>query len=265
MKRLSIGEFLPENIRVVFYTAMQYHPILHREHIVNRKSSSFLYIVRGEYDYRFADGEMTAVAGDILYIPHGTTHFYKIPTEDAFVMQLEFDIVDADSGESIVFSAHPVLAADGIPPSLSHIFEQTVNDVMAGENDLRQVGNLLLLLAAYADTVRENGIPCPDDKLAPAIRYLRTNFTRRIYVRDLAQMCFLSETQFRRLFREKTGETAIGYKNRLLIRTAQQMLDTGYGSIGEIANALGFTSVYTFSRTFKKYTGQSPRGYAARS
>lgn len=47
----------------------------------------------------------------------------------------------------------------------------------------------------------------------------------------------------------------------LRIKKAEEMLQSDFGSITDIAQSLGYLNIYDFSRTFKKYTGLSPTNY----
>ena len=42
---------------------------------------------------------------------------------------------------------------------------------------------------------------------------------------------------------------------------ATEMLQSDYGSITNVAQSLGYLTIYDFSRTFKKYIGVSPSNY----
>lgn len=52
--------------------------------------------------------------------------------------------------------------------------------------------------------------------------------------------------------------------NEARITLARNYVDEGRLSVTEIAFVLGFADTSTFSRAFKRWTGSSPRGYAAR-
>ena len=82
-------------------------------------------------------------------------------------------------------------------------------------------------------------------------------------VATLAKLCYLSETHFRRLFARGMGMSAVRYKNRLLTDAAKKLLHTEDRSIGEIADALGYPSVYAFSQSFRRESGMSPSAYRA--
>jgi YesN/AraC family two-component response regulator len=58
------------------------------------------------------------------------------------------------------------------------------------------------------------------------------------------------------------GISPISYVYELRIKKAKEMLKSDYSSIADIAQSLGYLSIYDFSKAFKKYTGVSPLKYA---
>ncbi|GAB3369261.1 AraC family transcriptional regulator [Spongiibacter taiwanensis] len=76
-----------------------------------------------------------------------------------------------------------------------------------------------------------------------------------------AQMLHMSErTMLRRL--KEQGETYSGVLNQLREELAFQYLRQGHLSLGEIAERLGFSDYWAFSRAFKRWTGKTPGRHA---
>lgn len=99
------------------------------------------------------------------------------------------------------------------------------------------------------------------DKLSPAIDYIAKNYRCDISNDALAKMCDMSTVYFRKLFSEVMGIPPITYLHNLRIKKAKEMLLSDYSSIGDIALALGYSSIYDFSRAFKKQVGVPPSKY----
>lgn len=94
-----------------------------------------------------------------------------------------------------------------------------------------------------------------------AIDYITFNYTRNITIKELSAISNLSPSRFFTAFKKETGITPIEYKNRICIRNAKRMLLISDLSIEETAEKLGFNSSSYFRRTFKAYTGESPKEY----
>ncbi|MGI5470134.1 helix-turn-helix transcriptional regulator [Streptomyces sp. CA-132043] len=73
-----------------------------------------------------------------------------------------------------------------------------------------------------------------------------------------------SRYHFVRAFKAVYGRTPGQYLSRRRIERAEQLLRTADLSVTEICTLVGFTSLGTFSATFKKQTGLSPSAYRSR-
>ena len=65
------------------------------------------------------------------------------------------------------------------------------------------------------------------------------------------------------LFRRQTGYPPKDHFLRLKIQRACQLLDTTELRVVEVAEALGWSDAFYFSRCFRKIIGISPRAYRA--
>ena len=69
---------------------------------------------------------------------------------------------------------------------------------------------------------------------------------------------------FRKIFKQSTGHSPVGYFNNLRIEYAKRQIQQYFGTrpMKEIARSSGFEDPYYFSRVFRKYAGVNPLGYA---
>ncbi len=82
-------------------------------------------------------------------------------------------------------------------------------------------------------------------------------------ISEIAKICGVSECYFRRLFLEYSGLSPMDFKQHYRIEKAKQLLCSDEElTVSEIAEELGFTDVYHFSKTFKKFIGVSPCQYS---
>ncbi|MCC8165012.1 MAG: AraC family transcriptional regulator [Planctomycetes bacterium] len=87
--------------------------------------------------------------------------------------------------------------------------------------------------------------------------YLRKHPNRHFTVEELAGIAHLSESHFKRKFREQFGMPPGDCLQRRRLEAAVKLLSQGK-SITYIAYDLGFSSSQHFSTSFKKYFGLSP-------
>jgi len=102
--------------------------------------------------------------------------------------------------------------------------------------------------------------------LKPAIDYIVENYDdSSITAEMLSQMTHISYTYFRKLFLEIYGHPPMEYLHRLRLKKAKEMLSGDYSSIEEIAKGVGYSSIYHFSKMFKKHYGASPTKYISQA
>jgi AraC-like DNA-binding protein len=82
-----------------------------------------------------------------------------------------------------------------------------------------------------------------------------------ITLRQAADIAAFSKFYFTRFFKEQTGQTFHTYLSRVRISHVEEYLVTSDLSITDIAYKCGFSSLKTFNRLFKTYTGLSPSEY----
>lgn len=98
-----------------------------------------------------------------------------------------------------------------------------------------------------------------NEKLIQDIRMqLTADLNHDIDFRALASSVGMSYSKFRSFFKERTGFPPRQYIIEMRINRARELLAYTSQSVSEIAEVLGFESLYYFSRLFKAKTGYSP-------
>ena len=90
------------------------------------------------------------------------------------------------------------------------------------------------------------------------ISYLEKNYTKEITTEQLAVLCNMSESNFRRLFHRYSTLSPITYRNFLRMKHAREMLETGLYTVSEAAAIVNITDPFYFNKMFKKYFGTAP-------
>ena len=81
---------------------------------------------------------------------------------------------------------------------------------------------------------------------------------------SLARLAGLSPTHFSRVFKQSFGTSPIDWLRRERISQAKRRLADSTDDIKEIAEQVGFSDRYFFSKDFKKHTGFTPSQFRAR-
>lgn len=99
------------------------------------------------------------------------------------------------------------------------------------------------------------------ERIMPALRYLNDNYNEEVNISKLAELCFASESNFRKLFHRAMGCAPLPYLQRLRLNAAGTLLRNSDASILEIAQRCGYNNLSNFNRQFRERFGVSPRDY----
>jgi len=128
--------------------------------------------------------------------------------------------------------------------------------------DAESIRDTYSIILALTQTAAEQYMPTKkQQKIAPAIEYISQHYHKNITNDTLAAITGLSTVYFRKLFTSIMGISPIAYVHRFRIEKAKEMLKSDYGTLSDMAQSLGYLSLYDFSRDFKKHTGVSPSKY----
>ena len=90
------------------------------------------------------------------------------------------------------------------------------------------------------------------------LEFINENYMNEITLDVLSQNMYLSPIYVSKIFKESTGDSPINYLIKLRLSKAKLLLEEGELSIKSIAEAIGYTDVYHFSKLFKKYYSCPP-------
>ncbi|HEY8528002.1 MAG TPA: AraC family transcriptional regulator [Acidimicrobiales bacterium] len=91
------------------------------------------------------------------------------------------------------------------------------------------------------------------------------DYARPLDIPALARIALVSRAHFIRTFRETFGETPHRYLQRRRVERAMALLRGTDRSVTDICFAVGFSSLGTFSRTFRDVVGLSPSEFRRRA
>lgn len=90
------------------------------------------------------------------------------------------------------------------------------------------------------------------------LNYMNSHYTENITVKELAEKASMSEKNFIRYFHFNVGISPKRYLIEQRMKYAVQLLADENNSIAYIAQTVGYSDPYCFSKAFHKYYGESP-------
>jgi transcriptional regulator GlxA family with amidase domain len=113
------------------------------------------------------------------------------------------------------------------------------------------------------DTIR-SGTEDANRRLLRARDAMDRTYAQPLDIAALAQIALVSEAHFIRTFRATFGETPHRYLQRRRVERSMFLLRETERSITDICLDVGFSSLGTFSRTFRDILRESPTDYRRR-
>ena len=136
---------------------------------------------------------------------------------------------------------------------IKHYLEQFLIHLIRMANT-RQSSDLL------TSSIREAN---DNDAFSRIVFFLEQNLSRTLTLDDICRETLIGRSSLQKLVRKKTGGGAMDYFSHRKVEAAKRMIRDGKQNFTEISRTLGFSSIHSFSRRFKLFTGMTPTEYAS--
>jgi len=90
---------------------------------------------------------------------------------------------------------------------------------------------------------------------------VQSNLYSSLSVDELAKLCHMSTSSFKRKFKNVYNESPKKYIAQKKVEKASALLKVKENRVSDVAYDVGFETVSTFNRSFKSVTGKSPSAY----
>ena len=226
----------------------------------DRASHVLIFKLSGTSVYFFQTGSITLDAGQILFLPSGSSYrVEKISRGESRYVLMNFEgdmqravprLYDADgfADEGLIRSGLGrmwLLGGAAEHYRCLSVFYHALSFVAKLEN------------ARYSDIRRL-------DVIRPGVERLRERiFDPELKVGQLHRLCGVSDTYFRALFKGNFGVGVQQYVTNKRLSQAAAILSGGdFGSVAEVARSVGYADPLYFSRAFTRRYGTNPSAYA---
>ena len=221
----------------------------------NRERWAAVIKYEGETVYSSNGKRFLSDIGHIVILPKGCSYEWQCTRSGHFSI-IEFES-ESTFCEPISFSVKNGEKILKMSKDLE--YKRNLKKPMVELESIRDTYSILLVLT---QTVEARYLPTEkQQKIAPAVEYISQHYNENITNDKLAEISGISTVYFRKLFSSVVGVSPIVYVRRLRIENAKEMLKSDYGTLSDVAQSLGYASLYDFSRDFKKHTGTSPSRY----
>lgn len=227
-------------------------------------------ILFGSDPAAFHEGDMTCIAGNV---PHTT---YSAPGTHSLWSYLFFQpedmmrgtpmehLPELDRMQDMLRNAHMVISANDQPVIrqliLSIIQEMTEKPPHYAYAVRMLCATLLLHLLRCHQTLPERTSSDTQALLsiAPTLDHIHACYAQDFAIDDLAAMCKLSPTHFRRCFHDWLGMSPLTYLHKVRIMESCTLLRSTEDSVATIAGRVGYGSLSSFNRHFIEMMSITP-------
>lgn len=146
-----------------------------------------------------------------------------------------------------------------------YIFEMLNTKTMSLSDDLKLQGLLYLFLSTLSKHLKKEPIKSDTsyEKLyiRKSIEFIDSNFSNNIKITDIANYVGLNRSYLYTLFKKNLNVSPQEFLLEFRMNKASNLLKSTNYSISYISNSIGYKDPLSFSKTFKKFTGVSPKDY----
>ena len=245
-----------ENPRCVAWYANNNHFLTHFHSTIE-----LAYVESGEICIVQDGLSRTVPAGHLIVNSSYMVHGYSSP-EASRIIVCTIPLSTVPKLRSLLNShrfAHSIVDARGMK-ECRRILRMMANPAnVANISFINSLGEALLAFLIDKVGLKEKNADSENDLIKSILIYLQEHACEPVTVAQAASHFGYSAGRFSHIFNERIGCSFTRYLNSLRVEMARQMLAQSALPLIDVANACGFSSIRTFHRVYKEFTGETPR------
>ncbi len=265
------------------YIRKAIHSVVRATHTIKRRvifDYELLYVEDGEFMLRYNEVNYRCRKGQFVLLRPGIAHSFQVGERNLSQPHIHFDITHRDDSAQVpisfkdipdmtdqekqyirkdVFAPYPqepLVSFSNAPQALDTFYE--IVDPSDASALVRKAKLTLLLEMLIRDNFPNVFEPGSQSyRIEQQVKdYIDAGQGMTAKLDDLAKQFNYSKYYLERRFQEQYGTGLIAYRNDKRMQLAKTMLQNK--TVSDVADALGFSSIYVFSRAFKNHFGISP-------
>ena len=255
----------------------------------------FIYIAKGSCDYYYTDGNVCSMnAGDCILLPPFMVHELRQTTNRTVVQYImhfdwfedkrrvslehkpfkQYDPVPAISPDEFPFGENVFVASfpEEERPVAERLFLNLYREFGHKQIGYRLMGKAICMqLLTHAIRLSASKSIAEEKKgtlhqssgqiVNKVIEYIYLHYSEELSNKRLGEMVGVSPNYLSKLFQKHIGVTLHSFLIQYRLEKARDLLLSAECNISEVSLRCGFSSITTFSKSFKAKWGMSPSEY----
>lgn len=231
---------------------------------------NYIYVTRGSAIWHFDDESVRLDTGDLVIVPPGVPHRGEGVTQRLTLGSIHLMATLPGGQDLFELLRLPRHRRVRIDSKLWQYLNLALNEFDRG--DLQQTrlmmpawGRLTTLELVRYDFERGALQTLSLDPIVQAVlEKLNRDLAEPLTLDDLAEFTGFSPQHLNRVFNEALGTTPLQYLARMRMERAAALLTEGLLTVKAVAEQVGYSDPYYFSRVFKQHFGTSPSHFRDR-
>lgn len=208
-----------------------------------KKQFSFIFVESGRLEYSFKDGNKLLISkGDTLFIPKKLPYKTTYLEDNTKIKIITFDCTFYEEVED--FKTPFVKNDDRFSSAFLKCTEEKSRNALFLFSKLYEILYIMQTLTLPEEKKYR--------KILPAVEELRTKFYENQKISYYASLCNMSESNFRKLFKEYTSLSPLDFRNHIRMDEVKKMTASGEYSVSEAAFKAGFNNMSFFYELYRK-------------
>jgi AraC-like DNA-binding protein len=197
-----------------------------------------------------ADGDVNSDAVVIQFSSEFISPFLELNESLLIKKMLESSLrgINFDPDEQLVAKIIEITETNGVDRILKLI---SILDILSKKQIKLIAPNTFHNVVSKKSEVRINKV----------CLFIQNNFQNKIYLKEVADLIYLTESNFCKFFKKATGKTYSDYVNEIRVNEASRLLIQSDNTISQISFECGFETLSYFNRVFLNKKGTTPSVY----
>lgn len=237
-----------------FATHKKGYYIMRRE----TETSEIIYVLRGVYKARIADGNFDIRRGQFLFLPVNETCRDSIEGKSADILWFR---MEANSHWKKISGGKPILGQSENLAKIVSLSKMYIDEAYAAAPSREHLDDIMKIIAETLrrEFLKTAGLP-ERENAENILEHIRENIAKSWTLAKAAKKFGLSRKELNSLFEKHFGGTFAKTVRKSKMDIAVKLLSKGK-TMRSIAKKTGFADAYSFSNAFKSHFGTSPKSF----